>query len=131
MNLRLQAATDMKKLNLKDWSLPVIFIAPDGTKYEIDAITGETLNAVQILYDYRREDPDSGPEIMVNEPVVVMARSSLARIPAEGETWIIKMPEDPNTTATLVDFILTETRAAEGGRSLGFIRFYPQKAEQS
>lgn len=131
MNLRERAVTDMKNLNLKDWGLPVIFIGPDGVKYETDNETGETLKALQILYNRTKVDPDDGSEIVVPEPMVCMARSSLAVIPASGETWIIRMPKDPSPSAPLFDFVLSEVRAPEGGRSLGFIRFYPQEAEQS
>jgi hypothetical protein len=130
-NLRELAVADAKTLNVRDWGLKVEFTDPDGNRYITDNETGEELRAMQILYDYRKINPDTGEEIIVNDPVVVMARLSLARIPEAGERWHIRMPADPSTAASLEDFVLTSTRSPEGGRSLGFIRFYPQKVKQS
>ncbi len=128
-NLRSRAIADMKRLNVRDWSDVVEFVDPDGTRYDTDNETGETLKAVQILYDYRRINPMTGEEIIVNEPVVVMARKSLSRIPQAGETWFIKIPVEPQST-TLENYLLSPDRAPEGGKSIGFIRLYPIKAGQ-
>ena len=129
-NLRNRAIADMKRLNLRDWSGVVELTDPDGEKYTTDDETGEELKAVQILYDYRRIDPLTGEFITVNEPVVTVALSSLARVPVAGEKWHVRIPEDPDATV-LSDFVLDASRAPEGGRSLGFIRLYPHKAVQS
>lgn len=129
MNLRARVTEDMKRLNLRDWGGVVEFTSPDGIKYTTDNETGETLKAVQILYDYRRLNPETGEWLTVNEPVVVMARTSLARIPEAGERWHLRVQLDP-LSEDLTDFVLSSTRAPEGGRSVGFIRFYPTKAKQ-
>jgi hypothetical protein len=129
-NLRKLAVSDVKELNQKDWGLPVELTDPDGNKYITDNVTGEKLTAIQILYDYRKLDPGTGEEITVNEPVVTIARSSLSRVPIAGERWHVRIPIEPDPDAELQDFILSETRAPEGGRSLGFINLYPQKAVQ-
>lgn len=128
--LRTRAIADMKRLNLRDWSDIVELTDPDGNRYTTDNETGETLKAVQILYDYRRVNPMTGEEIIVNEPVVTMALSSLARVPQAGETWFIKIPTETGST-TLENFLLTPDRSPEGGKSLGFIRLYPIKAGQA
>lgn len=130
MSLRTRAIDDMKRLNLRDWSDIVELTDPDGIKYDTDNVTGEILKAVQILYDFQKFDPNTGEMVTVNEPVVSMARSSLARVPEAGERWHIRIPIDTGST-TLVDFVLSATRPPEGGRSLGFIRLYPQKAKQT
>ena len=131
MSLRTRAIADLKTQNLRDWPLPVILRSPDGVTYSTDAETGDTLQAVQILYDRRVLNPDTGEEVVVHEPIVVLARSSLARIPAEGENWQIRFPLDPTDPDTLSDYVFTPDRAVEGGNSLGLIRIYPQKLEQS
>lgn len=131
MNLRAQAVIDVKTQNLKNWSLPIVLIDPDGNKYNTDNETAETLKAIQILYDYRRENPDTGEPMTVKEPVVVLALSSLSRIPQPGEKWIIEIPLDPSDPDTLSTFFFSSDRSPEGGASLGFIRLYPQKAAQS
>lgn len=131
MNLRERAVADLKKMNIMDWGLKFKLIDPDGKRYDTDNETGEELKAVQILYDYRKIDPDTGGEVTVHEPVVIVALSSLARVPVAGERWFLQMPEVPSESAPLANFVLTEARAPEGGGSLGLIRLYPQKVEQS
>ena len=131
MNLRELAVTDMRQLNIKDWSLSVELTDPDGVTYTTDNVTGDPLKAVQILYDYRKLNPDTGEEIVINEPVVTMARTSLARVPLPGENWYMRIPVDPSEGAPLEDFVLNTDRSPEGGRSLGFIRLYPTRVVQS
>ena len=131
MNLRERAVLDIKNQNLKNWALPVELIDPDGNKYDTDYESGETLQAVQILYDRRDLDPNTGETVIIHEPVIVIALSSLERIPAAGEKWGIKFPLDPTDPDTLSYYLFTGDRAPEGGNSLGFIRIYPFKVEQS
>lgn len=130
-NLRALAVSDMKNSNQSDYGLPVVLTAPDGTTYNTDAVTGETLTAVQILYDRKEIDPTTGAPIIIPEPIVVMARQSLARVPQAGENWHIRFPPDPYDPDTMDDFALSSARSVEGGRSIGFIRLYPLKATQS
>lgn len=131
MNLRELAVKDMKSQNVKDWGLPIELMDPDGTWYTTDNETGETLKAVQILYDYRKLNPDTGEEITVHEPIVTIARSSLARVPVPGEKWIVKMPTETSESATLETRVINKARSIEGGKSLGFVRLYPGSVEQS
>ena len=131
MNLRQRAADDMKQLNIADWGLPVELTDPDGIKYTLDADTGETLQSVQILYDRRTLNLATGEETVIKEPIVVIARKSLSRIPVEGEIWHVRMPLDPDPDADLYDFIFSDVRSPEGGQSLGFIRLYLQRVVQS
>ncbi len=131
MNLRVKAIQDMKRLNLRDWSgLVELTPAISGVVQNVDAETGEPLKAVQILNDYRSMNPETGEEIIITEPVVTMALSSLNPVPKAGEKWHIRVQLDPTSTE-LTDCVLSSTRAPEGGASLGFIRFYPQKVRQS
>jgi hypothetical protein len=133
-NLRVLAKDDTRELNTADWGLPVKLTDPDGVEYTTDAITGGQLTAVQILYDYKQFSPATGEDKLMNEPIVVMHRASLSRVPQPGETWYMSFPVDPDPDtpeAQWGKFILSPTRAPEGGRSLGVIRLYPRKAVQS
>ena len=127
MNLRTLAVKDVKNLNAKDWGAPIELMSPDGIWQKTDAETGGILQAIQVLYDYRKIDPGTGGEVIVNEPVVTISLSSLSRVPKAGERWVVRFSENPSTPETLSNFILSEDRAPEGGSSLGFIRLYPQK----
>ena len=131
MNLRERAVIDVKNQNLKNWALPIILQDPDGNTYDTDNETGEELKAIQILYDSTSQNPDTGDIIIVHEPVITIARSSLSRIPIPGETWHIKFPLDPTDEDTLSNYTFIPDRSSEGGNSLGFIRIYPLKLVQS
>ena len=121
----------MKKQNQKNWSLPIILQGPGGITYNKDNETGEDLTAIQILYDRRVENPDNGAIMMVHEPVITIANSSLSRIPADGEKWSIKFPLDPTDPDTLSNYAFNPDRASEDGSSLGFFRIYPERLVQS
>ena len=84
----------------------------------------------KVLYTTTKIDPNTGEEIVVNKPVITLRRSSLERIPQDGENWHVKAPRDPSLTADLQDYVFTPNSASQGGRSIGFIRLYPSKAVQ-
>ena len=91
--------------------------------------TGE--QALEIVETLVRSN---GVDIIVTEPVVVMARAALARVPVAGEQWSMSFPIDPDPDTPRAEwgnFILSKARAPEGGRSLGLIRLYPTKAVQT
>ena len=125
-NLRERAESDLKSSLEKEWALPVQLSGPDGVEDGVDSLL-----VGQVLYDYVKISPETGEEMTVNKPVVTLRRSSLTRVPEPGENWSVKIPIDPSTTATLQNFVLDKARPPEGGRSIGFIRLYLTKAEQS
>jgi hypothetical protein len=111
--------------------LPVVLIDDLGVKYGADPaypLYG------QVLYDQKRVNPDTGEDIIIREPVVVLRISTLqsfGRIPEPGENWVVSFPLTPNEDAPLVEHTQSPTRSIERNDSIGFIRMYPQKAEQS
>lgn len=121
LNLREQVETDLADTLEGEFALPVVLVAPDGITQNV---TG------QVLYDSIEFNPDTGESVVVNKPVVVLRRSSLSRIPEAGETWFVKIPTDPSRTATLEDFVISRDKPSIGGRSIGIIRLYLQKASQ-
>lgn len=136
MNLRDQAVKDARELNIRDWGQPVRFLAPDGKIYEHDALDPEPdlakkrrLEAPQVLYDKKKINPATGEETTVSAPVVVMSRANMERVPRNGEKWLVQMPKEPG--GPMVWFGFSETKATEGGRSLGLIRIYLQELDQS
>lgn len=129
-NLREIAESHLATSIEKEWGLPVKLVSPDGVIIETSVHTGEDLKG-QVLYDTVRINPDTGEEMVVGNPVVVLRRSSLSRVPESGEKWIVKIPTSPSESATLEDFIIDPSRPPEGGRSIGFIRLYLRRAVQS
>lgn len=110
-----------------DFGLPVILVSPDGVVYDTSENDGETLCG-RIVYDTVLEDED-GNEVVVHQPVVTLRLSSLARVPANGESWVVKIPDSPRADATVVPYMFE--RAPEDGRSIGYIELFLRKAEQS
>lgn len=128
MNLRVQAEADLA-VTLEDpdgYGLPVILIAPDGTRYDKSANDPTQDLSGQILYDTTVTEPETGLDIIVHKPVVTLRRSSLARVPVPGETWAVRIPETPDPTATKT--LHTVERATEEGKAIGFVRLYLTKA---
>jgi hypothetical protein len=128
VNLRQQAESDLSKTLEGDFGLPVILVDPDGNTITQN-LSLTTLKG-QILYSTTRLDPETGEPIIVNNPVVTLRRSSLSRVPAPGERWLVRIPIDPTEGAAIVDFIIDQGRSPEGGRDIGFIRLYLRKASQ-
>jgi hypothetical protein len=96
-------------------------ISPDG---EVIVAYG------QILYDSVATD-EVGIQTIVHKPVVTLRRSSLSRIPLNTDRprWGCKIALSPVEDAPLVQFIVETPH--EGGGSLGFVRLYLTRAEQS
>lgn len=129
VNLREKAEQDLEVTLEGAFSLPVILIAPDGETIDTSENTGDPLTG-QVLYDTVMTDPTTGEQIIINEPIVSLRRSSLSRVPIAGEKWSVKIPIDPSTTGTMITHIIDATKSPEGGRSIGFIRLYLKKAAQ-
>lgn len=104
-----------------DFSLPVEIQTPDGA---VQTVRG------QVLYDRTSEDPQTGETIYVTEPVVVVRRSSLDPIPEPGDRLVVRIPSLPREDADLETYLCFD-QSFRGGRSLGLVRFYLTKTEQS
>lgn len=131
VNLREQAESDLGfTLEGGDWGLPVELVAPDGTVYVSPVSNPETKLTGQVLYNTQEFDPDTGMDVQIPRVVVSLRKSSLARVPANDERWIVKIPETPSTTAPLVSYALSGKPIQDGG-SFGFVRLYLEKLEQS
>lgn len=107
--------------------MAVVLISPDGVTYDTSENDGEPLYG-QVLFDTLSQDED-GNQIITHKPVVTLRRSSLARIPAPGEKWVVKIPESVLAGADTDTFLVE--RASEDGKSIGMIRLYLRAAEQS
>lgn len=130
-NLRYRVEADLATTLESDnqFGLPVVLIDPDGNRVD-QSVHGGALFG-QVLYETVRVNPDTGEEMVINNPVVTLRRSSLARVPAAGEKWLVKIPVDPTPEAAVEDFIFDSTRAPGGSRSIGFIVLYLRRAVQS
>jgi hypothetical protein len=120
MDLRSRAEADLA-YSMRDWGVDITLIDPSGVVY--DDVRGLS------FCDITKFNPDTGQEVVVPTPHIVLRRSTLTRIPQPGETWVVKVPLDPNGEQE--DLIFSATRPPEGGRTIGFITLFLQKAVQS
>lgn len=128
-NLRYQIEKDLYSSIESEWKINVELINPDGKAQIYSANNPTEKLGGQVLYFSRRENPDTGEVVVVNQPVVTLRISSLDRIPVAGEKWYIKMPISPLANAEKKSFVFTSDRSLEHGTDIGFIRIYPQKIE--
>ncbi len=135
INLRERAESDLKKSLEREFALPVVLTDPDGVKYDESQNSADPENpdalSGQILYSFISVNPETGEEIVVNNPIVSIRRTSMLRVPVAGERWSFEIPVIPSTTATKELFVLDDKRVPENDDSIGFIRYYLTKAEQS
>jgi hypothetical protein len=131
MNLRAQAEADLATTleDVDGFGMPVILIAPDGTVIDKKAGTTVALTG-QIVYD-STETSEIGIPTIVHKPVVTLRRSSLSRIPlpTDRPRWACRVPVSPLVGAPLATFLVENP--TEGGGTLGFVRLYLTRAEQS
>ena len=122
-------AANVAKVAIKTFETECVLIDPDGAKYETD-VNGDQL-VCQLLSGRTTLSPDSGEEMVVFKPVAIFHRSSLQRIPVDGENWALIAPLDPEVPAVLTTMSMDTSKSIEGGRSLGVIRLYMSQVEQS
>jgi hypothetical protein len=104
-----------------DFSLPVEIQTPNGAVQTVRA---------QVLYDRTGEDPQTGETVYVTEPVVVVRRSSLDPLPSPGDRLVVRIPSEPREDADLETYFCFD-QSYQGGRSLGMLRLYLTKTEQT
>lgn len=110
-----------------DFGAPVVLVDPEGNVIDTSVHGGKLYGRVQ--YDYVAEQP-SGERVIVKQPMVILRKSSLSRVPQAGENWAIRIPTSPGGSE-MTTFKLGATRAPEEADTIGFVRLFPQKAVQS
>ena len=132
VNLRVQANKDLERSmeSENDWGLPVVLIDPDGNTIVTKKDSTDRLSG-QVLLNTVEYNPDTGEDIVVNDPVVTLRMASLTRIPENGETWVVKIPQTPDPDSDLVSYLLSPDKAMKFNRSFGFVRMYLQNLDQS
>ena len=94
MSLMTTMRTMTRKLNTKMWGLPIIAEPPTGAVLTTDT-TGAELRCIQAHGITTRLDPDTGEDIMVQQPTMTIHADSFAIPPKPGETWYFKIPVIP------------------------------------
>lgn len=120
-SLRQRVEADLATTLEGAYGQSIVLTGPDGASQTVQG---------QILHDTVRMSPESGDQMISNNPIVTVRRSTLNRIPANGETWHIRIPTAPIAGAPLGDYMLDPDQAIEGGSSIGFIRLYLHKLVQ-
>lgn len=109
-------------LHESGWELPTIVVTPDGIEHEL---TG------QVIYPCVVEDAQSGVDLVSKKiSVVYSLRAADFTLPTDVNytECIIKIPERPYDTETLVSYAIA--RVKSGGASFDFVTYYLRKVEQ-
>lgn len=128
-DLRARAENDLATTLESDFGVHVELTPPDGVAITTSVNDGLPLMG-QVMYDYLRQNPDTGADVIVKKPVVTLRKSSLLKVPKPGETWEVKIPISPLAGSPLKTFIIDADAPPEGGDSLGIIRLYLRKVKQ-
>lgn len=130
MNIRTHLATDgLKKMIEGNFGLPVELTAPDGTEIKLNE-NGVTLKG-EVLYDREAIDPESGDLKTVQEIMVTLRKTALFRVPKVGEKWKVAIPLSPSLPTVLTTHLINSGQAPVDGDSIGFIKLFLKKVEQS
>jgi len=128
-NLRAAIESDLHESMESEWGMPVELTSPDGETQRFSLNNPLELLKGQVLHFSRRENPDTGEPVVVDQPVISLRISSLIRVPQAGERWFIRFPISPRPGAAYVSRIFTPDRSPEHGSDIGFMRIYPQKID--
>ena len=128
--LRAQVERDLGTTLEGDFGMPVEITSPDGETQIYNVNNPSELLMAQVLYFSRRENPETGETIVVNQPVVTLRISSLIRVPVPGERWFVRMAISPVPGSPVQNFVFSADRSPESGTDIGFIRLYPQRIER-
>ena len=71
-SLRRTLERDMHDTLESEWKMPVELTSPDGVTQIYSANNPSELLGGQVLYSSRRESPETGEIIVVNQPVVTL-----------------------------------------------------------
>lgn len=128
----------------RHWGLLIKLTDPNGDEYKTSDDYGEPLRTLQTLTDFKKLDPESGEMVTVTKPVVSIRLDALTRKPESGERWHVRVQTEPLDISNSMsfddaladypdsfsDYMIDESRATEGGSSIGFTRLYLHIAEQ-
>jgi hypothetical protein len=106
-------------------SMQIILTSPDGITY-VYANDGKPLRGfVRRSYADTREK--SGDRVIVNAPVVKLRVTSLVRVPATGEKWVVGIPESPLNGADMELYELDPKKPVEVNRNTGTVKLFLAK----
>lgn len=111
---------DCKHILESEMRCPLTLIAPDGVKYP-NLLCRTLTDSLKINYD-------GIPEV-VNQPNITIPLASLERTPLVGERWIAQINLENDLDGDLTSYYCE--RSPTKGGSIGFIRMYLTKIEQS
>ena len=122
------AEADLRHTIEGDFGIPVVLFDPEGARID------KTVDGRPLMGKVRWSQPGinaDGMEVVVDNPVVTLRRSSLPREPKSRETWAVIIPSGPRKDAPLAEYLLDKGCAVEGGRTLGKIRLPLIRTKQS
>jgi hypothetical protein len=123
---------DLEETLEGDFGLPVELISPTTGQTQTKSASDPTEDLMgQVFYETRNMRAESVLDVVAHIPWISLRRSSLDEVPTDKNYggWIVRAPVRPSRTADKVSHRIH--RPPEGGESIGFIRLYVEKIEQS
>lgn len=130
-NLRQAIENDLGDSLEGEFKVNVVLISPDGEEQHYSLLDPISELGGRVQYYSVQESPTTGQPVVVDQPIVCLRIASLIRVPQPGERWIIKMPVSPRVGASISSYSFNVDKSPMHGTDIGFIKFYPQKMEQS
>ena len=132
-NLRKRVISDLKTTLEKEWALPVVLVNPiTGVIQATKKGTTDPLVG-QVNYVDVEVVPDTGEEVVVENPSVVLNLESLDAIPKAGERWLVKIPPESDPDIPVSEFESYTYDPDKGrvvNRTMGTITLFLHEAER-
>jgi hypothetical protein len=136
MGLRAEAEQDLFEMieDEEDFGLPIVLISPSGVRYDKNAhdetrrLTGQVLHNV-IPRSALGRDNAGYTDFVVHDATATLRVSSLSRVPQQGETWGVLIPQTPLADAPIIAY-LAETPFRDGDAA-GTITLYLTRTAQA
>lgn len=110
MNLLHLLRDKSKKINESRFGVPFTARRPDGSLQTLDAVTGEPLRTMQIVYNTVRQDTVNGEDVVAPDPNITIHATSLDPVPNAGENWIFTIPVSPVPGAAMKSYLMSPDR---------------------
>ena len=111
-----------------DYGVAVTLVDSDGTVYATNTLGKPIMG--RLVYDHAEVNAANGETVIVHSPCLTLRTSTLPRVPAFNERWMIKVPKSvTDPTASL--FFLDADRPPVDSASIGFKKYYLVAGVQS
>ena len=131
-SLRETAEKDLYDCIESEWGSVIEIMSPMGVTQRYSANNPTELLKGSVRMYSRRENPETGEPVVVDQPSVTVRISSLTTVPHAEDTdnWIIRFAPSPVHGTLLKSYTFTIDTAAEKGTDMGILKLYIHEISQ-